>query len=105
MSKSTIGERPQAQTPLAANDLTLVSRNGTTTTKATLQDVADFVAAPLLAEIARLEGLLSGPVVLAQNTITEDYTIPAGFNAFSISPSVAPGVTVTVPPGAVYVVI
>lgn len=44
-------------------------------------------------------------VVFADNSIDENMTIPAGKSAFSVSPTIAPGVTVTVEDGAYWAII
>jgi hypothetical protein len=46
---------------------------------------------------------IDGPFLLLDNTITDDFTVPTGKNALSISPTIAAGVTVTVPPGSEWV--
>ena len=50
-------------------------------------------------------GSIDGPFLLLDNAIGSDFAIPAGKNALSISPAVAPGVTVAVPPGSEWVII
>ncbi len=48
----------------------------------------------------------SSPIISLPNTINSNYTVPVGYNAFSIGPiTTAPGVTVTVPSGSVWKVL
>lgn len=50
-------------------------------------------------------GSIDGPFLLLDNVIGSDFAIPAGKNALSISPAVAPGVTVAVAPGSDLVIL
>ena len=50
-------------------------------------------------------GSIDGPFLLLDNVIGSDFAIPAGKNALSISPAIAPGVTVAVPPGSEWVIL
>lgn len=50
-------------------------------------------------------GSIDGPFLLLDNVIGSDFAIPAGKNALSISPAIAPGVTVSVPPGSEWVIL
>lgn len=50
-------------------------------------------------------GSIDGPFLLLDNVISSNFAIPPGKNALSISPTIAPGVTVAVAPGSEWVVL
>lgn len=79
-------------------------------------NLVTFTAAPsngaqILARYGQVPGQLpidvvnavQGPFLVLDNTITYDWAVPAGKNALSISPTIASGVTVTVPPGSEFI--
>jgi hypothetical protein len=46
------------------------------------------------------------PISLNENTVTEDFTIPSGFNGLSAGPiTIADGITVTVADGSAWAVV
>ena len=57
-----------------------------------------------VAEISGGGGGENGLIQMAQ-TVTESVTLTTNYNAFSVEPTIASGVTVTVPSGAVWAVI
>ena len=78
----------------------------------TVNDYGNVKVDTLLGNVDGVNANLSGNVqghsvistsgfFLGPTTISEDYTIPAGFNAFTPGPVTVPsGVVVTVPPGS-----
>ena len=49
---------------------------------------------------------LTDPIKLNEQTITENYTIPAGYNGLSAGPiTIADGVTVTIPDGSAWSIV
>ena len=57
-----------------------------------------------VAEISGGGGGENGLIQMAQ-TVTETVTLTTNYNAFSVQPTIASGITVTVPSGAVWAII
>tara|TARA_R100001463_G_C3474387_1_gene216231 strand:- start:280 stop:579 length:300 start_codon:yes stop_codon:yes gene_type:complete len=57
-----------------------------------------------VAEISGGGGGENGLIQMAQ-TVTESVTLTTNYNAFSVQPTIASGITVTVPSGAVWAII
>lgn len=61
---------------------------------------ADFTVAPTAPEFIANNGIF-----INSQTVTQDVTIATGYNAQSVSPTVATGVTVTVASGSIWVIL